>query len=131
MMEAEPLFNAALEPNDFRPGVRTTDLEPARWAAVTALPTVQKNRLLVLQLLSMSEHPLTMFDPYVLMGCDPRFKQTAIGPRFKGLREQGLIQLEPSRRPLPGAESNNLVSAFSITSEGIAYLRDNMPEGVA
>lgn len=100
--------------------VRATDLDPAREAAVMSLSVVQANRLLILRLLV--EHDwLTMFCPLVLTG-DHRYKQTAIGPRFKRLRDEGMIEHIGSRRPRDGAESTNLVSAFKITDAGRRYL---------
>lgn len=107
---------------------RPTDLEPAKDAAVQSLSTVQSNRLLILQLL-MKHEALTMFDPFVLMDFDPRFKQTAIGPRFKRLRGEELIRQVASRQPLVGAESKNVVSAFVITTKGVDYLKSQLPAG--
>ena len=102
---------------------RPTDLDTAHRAAVIALSSVESNRRLVLQL--MFEHgPLTMFCPYVLMGCDQRYKQTAIGPRFKKLRDRdGFIVRVADRQPLDGAETTNVVSAFDLTDAGREHLR--------
>jgi hypothetical protein len=100
---------------------RYTDLAPARVAAVRALGTVQENRMLVLRLLVEHEW-LTMFCPFVLTGGDVRYKQTAIGPRFKRLRVEGLIRLVSSRQPRAGAETSNVVSAFVITDAGRRYI---------
>lgn len=118
-MTAQPALFVEDVPGQFRP----TDLEPAREAAVMSLPTLQANRILVLQLLV--EHDwLTMFCPLVLTR-DHRHKQTAIGPRFKRLRDEGLIEHIGSRRPRDGAESTNLVSAFKITAAGRRYLTEH------
>lgn len=136
-MSADQLFDGLAPAFDLAHGMhRPTDLETARDAAIISLPTVRANQLLILQLLF--EHDwLTQFCPYVLMGGDVRYKQTAIGPRFKGLRckrdgtplEQPLIVQVENCRPRDGAESTNLVSAFKLTDAGREYLRANWPVG--
>lgn len=102
---------------------RTDDLPAGKLAAVRSITHSEENRRLILRLLVENHpNPLTQFCPYVLMGCDVQYKQTAIGPRFRKLRDSGLIRHIGERQPRPGAESSNWVSAFVITEKGRDYL---------
>lgn len=101
--------------------VRPTDLQPAHDAARDAKPNNEANRRLVLRLLVQHEW-LTQFCPFVLMGRDARYKQTAIGPRYASLTREGLIELIEKRVPRAGAESHRPVSTYQITPAGRLYL---------
>lgn len=101
--------------------VRSTDPETSVAAAADAKPTNEANRRLVLRLLKQYGW-LTQFCPFVLMGRDSRFKQTAIGPRYPRLLRSGLIEHIEKRCPRSGAESNRVVLAYRLTFKGRLYL---------
>ncbi len=100
---------------------RTTDPDTSKVAASTAKPAVRSNYLLILRLLVRHDW-LTQFCPAVLTGEPVRYKQTAVGPRYKWLLGNRLIERIENRQPRKGAETKASVMAYRITPAGREWL---------